>query len=577
MSGTVLPEELWYRDPPPSPPAWWSRRARFAYGLLILGIGVGRQEVGHHPRRRARSRPSRRCSCCSPGGDGRGGAGPGLAIRGQGAHAGTPLRGHLVASDLGPPSARSSTARGASRGRDVAARGRRRRAVPGRNRQADGRGVAPGRLGRRRHTHRDRAPHRHRVDAARSRERQGLRQRSDDSSPPSHVPSHPPLALSSPPPDTSSPRSGVQWPPPSGPSSPSPDTSSPRSGVPWPPPSGRSSPSRDTSSPRVGARCPPPPSGSSPRPGTSSPGIVRPVASTLETVLTAIRGLVSAAWPPILATVARVLTAAANLAANVWRPLATAAAKVARALAPIGQVVGAALRRVWSTLARGTAHTGHFIATTWATQRVRLSKALSPAGTGLLVVELAIVGAALGFSYVWGWWLDGERVTGVVVEAPDPRYSPAAAMTIRDPFSDDYTEVAVAFGLGATDVGDSATAVVMPSNPSRSATPATLAFYLALWMTLPLAALVWPVLWRRRWRQRWRRTWGPRCSHALPELSLAGSRHDRALRGPADHPGRCRDHLRRRVRSRRATSPSTRPGCCRAPPASRRAPSATPS
>ena len=41
MSGAVLPEELWYRDPPPSPPAWWSRRARFGYGLLILGIGWG--------------------------------------------------------------------------------------------------------------------------------------------------------------------------------------------------------------------------------------------------------------------------------------------------------------------------------------------------------------------------------------------------------------------------------------------------------------------------------------------------------------------------------------------------------
>ena len=89
-------------------------------------------------------------------------------------------------------------------------------------------------------------------------------------------------------------------------------------------------------------------------------------------------------------------------------------------------------------------------------------------------------------------------------------------MTIRDRFSDDFTVGAVAFGFGATDVGDAATVVVMPSNPSRSATPATLAFYLALWMMLALAALVWPVLWRWRWRQRWRQTWGGRVSHAPP-------------------------------------------------------------
>ena len=107
-----------------------------------------------------------------------------------------------------------------------------------------------------------------------------------------------------------------------------------------------------------------------------------------------------------------------------WPPFATAAAKVARALTPIGHLAEAALRRVWSTLASGTASAGHFIATTWATQRARISKALTPAATGLLVVELAIVGVALGFSSVWGWWLDGERVTGIVIESSSHVYSP---------------------------------------------------------------------------------------------------------------------------------------------------------
>ena len=90
-------------------------------------------------------------------------------------------------------------------------------------------------------------------------------------------------------------------------------------------------------------------------------------------------------------------------------------------------------------------------------------------------------------------------MTGMVVDAPDPRYSPAGDMTIRDPYTESDTVVTVAFGLGAGDVGDSATGVVLRSNRSRAATPATLKTYLVLWLTLPLAALAWPILWRRRW------------------------------------------------------------------------------
>ena len=84
MSATGLPDGLWYRDPPP--PRWWTRRARFGYGVLILGIGWAGTRWATIPRRLpATSSPD--ALAHRLGGDGLA-AWPGVAIRGQGARSG---------------------------------------------------------------------------------------------------------------------------------------------------------------------------------------------------------------------------------------------------------------------------------------------------------------------------------------------------------------------------------------------------------------------------------------------------------------------------------------------------------
>ena len=65
-----------------------------------------------------------------------------------------------------------------------------------------------------------------------------------------------------------------------------------------------------------------------------------------------------------------------------------------QALTSIGHVVEVHGRPMWSAIARAAATAGHRISTTWKTQRVRLSNALSPARIWLVVVELAIVAVA---------------------------------------------------------------------------------------------------------------------------------------------------------------------------------------
>ena len=152
----------------------------------------------------------------------------------------------------------------------------------------------------------------------------------------------------------------------------------------------------------------------------------------------------------------------------------------------------------WTPIACGLywalTRVGGLLARAWCPV-ASVAKILTPARAGLLVGELVFVGLALGFSYLWGWWLDGERVTGRVVEISGTGFGPSGEVTIQDPYLDHATVVPLPLGTRSVEVGDTVTAVLKRPNPTVAATPATLVGYLALWMTLPVGAVAWLVWW----------------------------------------------------------------------------------
>ena len=107
------------------------------------------------------------------------------------------------------------------------------------------------------------------------------------------------------------------------------------------------------------------------------------------------------------------------------------------------------------------------------------------------LIELVLVGLAWGFSYVWEWWHEGERHTGIVV-AVEEHDDENPKVTIRDPETE--LERSVYPDLWRPEVGDTGTAVVMRSDDSKVATPTQLAFYLVLWIMTVLAAAAWALL-----------------------------------------------------------------------------------
>lgn len=106
-------------------------------------------------------------------------------------------------------------------------------------------------------------------------------------------------------------------------------------------------------------------------------------------------------------------------------------------------------------------------------------------------VEFALVVASIGLSYIPDWWSNGDRVTGTILEI-----GPHGRATIRDP----ATELEVVFTTWFGNVGDTATAVVLPSDRSRAASPGELKVYRAGWWALVGLATIWPLLCLVAWR-----------------------------------------------------------------------------
>ena len=219
-----------------------------------------------------------------------------------------------------------------------------------------------------------------------------------------------------------------------------------------------------------------------------------PVAATIRTVVTVAARLLAATWRPLWATTTRVASATATLAATVWPPVAATIRAVVTAAA---RPITATCRPLWAATTRIAAETASVAADARDRYRARPSEA--PSLRWLVIVELILVVAAFGFSYVWTWWLDGERITGEVIEATHPSDGSNAEITIRDPDTEIETVVHLDFD-GSYDVGDTATAVVMRSDPSKVATSSTLVMYLVLWTLLPVAAVGWPIWWWRAGR-----------------------------------------------------------------------------
>ena len=115
-------------------------------------------------------------------------------------------------------------------------------------------------------------------------------------------------------------------------------------------------------------------------------------------------------------------------------------------------------------------------------------------------IELSLVGPFLCLHFgvgVWGWWRRGERVTGVVVDI-DHDDKGIESMTIRDPATEREVTVWPDFDHPQRRLGDTATTVVMRTDPSKVATPADINLYLACWALLGLLAVLWPPrCWRR--------------------------------------------------------------------------------
>ena len=89
-----------------------------------------------------------------------------------------------------------------------------------------------------------------------------------------------------------------------------------------------------------------------------------------------------------------------------------------------------------------------------------------------------------------GWWLHGERHTGVVIAVEENGDGPQE-VTIRDPDTELDQVVTPAFWSPV--VGDRGTAVVHSSDPSKVGTSGSVAAYFVVWSLLPLAALGWAI------------------------------------------------------------------------------------
>ena len=233
-----------------------------------------------------------------------------------------------------------------------------------------------------------------------------------------------------------------------------------------------------------------------------------PTSSGLVRVLAWTGGRLATIWPPTVASSARVARTLRHVALVLCGPVASAAG---RSFAWTRELLAAAWRSMASVITTFAAAVGGALArpAKW------LSKELTPARLTLVIVELVFVGIAIHFSDVWAWWLDGERITAEVVEVKDPSIGPGTAVKLVDPYTDRVTTVWLGIGLGTIDEGDTTTAVLVPTDPSRGVTPALLAGLVALWTLLPAGALMWPVWWRRRWRHRLPRAW-PRIAAAHP-------------------------------------------------------------
>ena len=121
---------------------------------------------------------------------------------------------------------------------------------------------------------------------------------------------------------------------------------------------------------------------------------------------------------------------------------------------------------------------------------------------GFWAIELLLVGVFLCLHLgvgVWDWWRNGDRVTGLVLNAHHVDEG-ADTLTILEPATERTIKVSPGPFDREKQVGDTATAVVRRGHPNLVATPADLNFYLAVWAVLALLIAVWPVRCWRRYR-----------------------------------------------------------------------------
>ena len=114
----------------------------------------------------------------------------------------------------------------------------------------------------------------------------------------------------------------------------------------------------------------------------------------------------------------------------------------------------------------------------------------------VVVVGVGLMGAFVSRAYVWEWWRDGERFQGTVTDVrlpeagSDENYRLA---TITSPEAE--RSIVVRIGRWPWNdwkaVGDEGTAVLMPGDRSKVASPGDLQSYVLVWASLPLLTALW--------------------------------------------------------------------------------------
>jgi hypothetical protein len=232
--------------------------------------------------------------------------------------------------------------------------------------------------------------------------------------------------------------------------------------------------------------------------------VVGPLLVALGRLASAIARSVASAADPVLALACRFLDALGSTLLNLGRRtffvISACASTITLRFACWAR---RHLERIWPRV-RSASTT---VAAAVADASKSLARTMTPARILLAVVELTLVGLVVGNSEVWRWWIDGERMTGEVIDETFGGIGPTATITIRDPSTDHDATASLGFGVGNVDVGDTATVVLKPSNRSVAATKGVLIGRLMMWSLVALSAFAWPVWWWRRHRRRLAQTW----------------------------------------------------------------------